>query len=251
MFPQFSPYDLPRLKALDAVDWPGAGLDLVFCALPHATTQQVIKRIFAEVPSTRVVDLSADFRLADVAAYARWYGHEHHAPGAAGAGGLWPGRGLPARDQAGASGRQSRLLHDLRAAAARAAAQGQGDRSGRDRHRCEVGHDRRRPRRQGGDDLLRGVGGLPRLRRRPPSPHGRARPGILQGRGTRRDGDVHAAPRADEPRHPVDHLRARTARAERRRPPRDRRQGLRQGSRSCTCCRSARRRRRATCAAPT
>jgi N-acetyl-gamma-glutamyl-phosphate reductase len=27
-----------------------------------------------------VVDLSADFRLADPAAYARWYGHEHHAP---------------------------------------------------------------------------------------------------------------------------------------------------------------------------
>jgi N-acetyl-gamma-glutamyl-phosphate reductase len=80
VFPQFTPYELPRLEALDAVDWPGAGLDLVFCALPHATTQQVIKRIFAEVPSTRVVDLSADFRLADVAAYARWYGHEHHAP---------------------------------------------------------------------------------------------------------------------------------------------------------------------------
>ena len=27
-----------------------------------------------------MVDLSADFRLADTAAYARWYGHEHHAP---------------------------------------------------------------------------------------------------------------------------------------------------------------------------
>ena len=27
-----------------------------------------------------MVDLSADFRLADPAAYARWYGHEHHAP---------------------------------------------------------------------------------------------------------------------------------------------------------------------------
>ena len=27
----------------------------------------------------KVVDLSADFRLADPAAYARWYGHEHHA----------------------------------------------------------------------------------------------------------------------------------------------------------------------------
>ena len=28
----------------------------------------------------KVVDLSADFRLADVAAYAQWYGHEHRAP---------------------------------------------------------------------------------------------------------------------------------------------------------------------------
>ncbi len=28
----------------------------------------------------KVVDLSADFRLGDTAAYARWYGDEHHAP---------------------------------------------------------------------------------------------------------------------------------------------------------------------------
>ena len=27
-----------------------------------------------------MVDLSADFRLADTASYAKWYGHEHHAP---------------------------------------------------------------------------------------------------------------------------------------------------------------------------
>jgi N-acetyl-gamma-glutamyl-phosphate reductase len=80
VFPQFSPYRLPKLVSVDDVDWVDAGLDLAFCALPHATTQKVIKRIFAEVPATRVVDLSADFRLSDVAAYARWYGHEHHAP---------------------------------------------------------------------------------------------------------------------------------------------------------------------------
>jgi N-acetyl-gamma-glutamyl-phosphate reductase len=80
VFPQFAPYSLPKLVAIDDVDWVGAGLDLVFCALPHATTQKVIKKLMGEVPSTRVVDLSADFRLADVAAYARWYGHEHHAP---------------------------------------------------------------------------------------------------------------------------------------------------------------------------
>jgi N-acetyl-gamma-glutamyl-phosphate reductase len=40
----------------------------------------VIKELLTKAPKTRVVDLSADFRLADAAAYARWYGHEHHAP---------------------------------------------------------------------------------------------------------------------------------------------------------------------------
>ena len=80
VFPQFAPFDLPRLVAIDSVDWRGAGLNLVFCALPHATTQQVVKRLVAEVPATRVVDISADFRLNDQAAYAQWYGHEHHAP---------------------------------------------------------------------------------------------------------------------------------------------------------------------------
>ena len=80
VFPQFSPYALPKLLAIDAVDWKAQALDLAFCALPHATTQAVIKDLLAAAPSTKVVDLSADFRLADPAAYARWYGHEHHAP---------------------------------------------------------------------------------------------------------------------------------------------------------------------------
>jgi N-acetyl-gamma-glutamyl-phosphate reductase len=80
VFPQFSPYALPKLLAIDAVDWKTQALDLAFCALPHATTQAVIKDLLAAAPSTKVVDLSADFRLADPAAYARWYGHEHHAP---------------------------------------------------------------------------------------------------------------------------------------------------------------------------
>jgi N-acetyl-gamma-glutamyl-phosphate reductase len=80
VFPQFSPFALPTLVALDGVDWVGANLDLIFCALPHATTQKVIKTIFAATPNAKVVDLSADFRLADTAAYAKWYGHEHLAP---------------------------------------------------------------------------------------------------------------------------------------------------------------------------
>jgi N-acetyl-gamma-glutamyl-phosphate reductase len=80
VFPQFSPYSLPQLVTIDGVDWPSAGIDLAFCALPHGTTQKVIKRLLAAAPKMRVVDLSADFRLSDTAAYARWYGHEHHAP---------------------------------------------------------------------------------------------------------------------------------------------------------------------------
>jgi N-acetyl-gamma-glutamyl-phosphate reductase len=79
-FPQFSPFALPKLVPLDGLDWTTLGLDLVFCALPHATTQKVIKDLLGRAPHVKVVDLSADFRLADTAAYARWYGHEHHAP---------------------------------------------------------------------------------------------------------------------------------------------------------------------------
>jgi N-acetyl-gamma-glutamyl-phosphate reductase len=79
VFPQFSPYPLPKLVAIENVDWKTAALDVAFCALPHATTQKVVSDLVAKAPTTKVVDLSADFRLSDTAAYAKWYGHEHHA----------------------------------------------------------------------------------------------------------------------------------------------------------------------------
>jgi len=81
VFPQLSPYALPKLVAIESADWKKVALDLAFCALPHGTTQRVIKDLLAKAPKTKVVDLSADFRLSDTSAYARWYGHEHHAPG--------------------------------------------------------------------------------------------------------------------------------------------------------------------------
>src|SRR5271167_4867381 len=80
VFPQLLPYALPKLSALDAANWQALGLDLAFCALPHGTTQTVIRDLLARAPGTKVVDLSADFRLTDPAAYARWYGHAHAAP---------------------------------------------------------------------------------------------------------------------------------------------------------------------------
>src|SRR5215831_4054753 len=80
IFPQFSPFALPQLVAIEGLDWAKAALDIAFCALPHATTQKVIKDLLVKSPSTKIIDLSADFRLADTAAYAKWYGHEHYAP---------------------------------------------------------------------------------------------------------------------------------------------------------------------------
>ncbi|MBB3771220.1 N-acetyl-gamma-glutamyl-phosphate reductase [Angulomicrobium tetraedrale] len=77
VFPQFAPLSLPTLITIDEVDW--SGVDLAFCALPHGTTQQVIKRVFETAPHIKIVDLSADFRLTDAGAYEQWYGHPHQA----------------------------------------------------------------------------------------------------------------------------------------------------------------------------
>ena len=75
VFPQFAGLkDLPSLVTVDQIDY--SGIDVVFCGLPHGTTQTVI----AALPShVKIVDLSADFRLADPATYATWYGHAHQA----------------------------------------------------------------------------------------------------------------------------------------------------------------------------
>ncbi len=75
VFPHLGGLDLPDLVAVDEVDW--TGIDAVFCALPHGTTQEII----AGLPERlKIVDLSADFRLRDLATYAEWYGHPHRAP---------------------------------------------------------------------------------------------------------------------------------------------------------------------------
>ena len=80
VFAQFAPFALPTLSAIEDADWEELGLDVAFCALPHGTTQKVIKDLLIRAPRTKVIDLSADFRLSDPAAYARWYGHAHGAP---------------------------------------------------------------------------------------------------------------------------------------------------------------------------
>ncbi|MBJ3778302.1 N-acetyl-gamma-glutamyl-phosphate reductase [Acuticoccus mangrovi] len=78
VFPQFSALDLPMLQTLKELDLDP--IDVLFCALPHGTTQTALKAALEAKPSLKVVDLSADFRLADPKDYAAWYGHKHLAP---------------------------------------------------------------------------------------------------------------------------------------------------------------------------
>jgi len=64
-------YDALDVAALD-------GLDVVFCALPHGQSEQLVPGLLGRVGV--VVDLAADFRLSDPGAYETWYGHVHSAP---------------------------------------------------------------------------------------------------------------------------------------------------------------------------
>jgi N-acetyl-gamma-glutamyl-phosphate reductase len=77
VFTHFFTLDLPVLTEWEAVDWTKQ--DAVVCGLPHGTTQQIIAAVLNANPAIKVLDMSADFRLRDKAAYAHWYGHEHRA----------------------------------------------------------------------------------------------------------------------------------------------------------------------------
>ncbi len=75
VFPFLRHLKLPQLVKIDEIDF--SNVDLCFCALPHATTQEVIAKLPRDL---KIVDLSADFRLRDVAEYQKWYGQAHTAP---------------------------------------------------------------------------------------------------------------------------------------------------------------------------
>ncbi|WP_164658891.1 N-acetyl-gamma-glutamyl-phosphate reductase [Tropicibacter sp. Alg240-R139] len=72
VFPHLRHMDLPDLCKIGEIDF--SQIDLCFCALPHKTSQEVIR----DLPkSLKIVDLSADFRLRDPAEYEKWYGNPH------------------------------------------------------------------------------------------------------------------------------------------------------------------------------
>ncbi len=77
VFPQFVGLGLPKLVKIGEIDV--SALDFVLCALPHGTTQTVIKKLAADAPKLKIVDISADFRMSDPVVYEQWYGHAHQA----------------------------------------------------------------------------------------------------------------------------------------------------------------------------
>ena len=54
------------------------GPDVVFCGLPHGTSQDLVPTLLDG--KRLVVDLAADFRLKDASLYPRWYHADHTAP---------------------------------------------------------------------------------------------------------------------------------------------------------------------------
>lgn len=74
VFPHLRHLSLPTLCKISEIDF--SAIDLCFCALPHKTSQEVIRDL---PPTLKIVDLSADFRLRDPAAYKKWYGNDHAA----------------------------------------------------------------------------------------------------------------------------------------------------------------------------
>jgi len=74
VFPFLRGAYLPVLSKIEDIDF--TDVDLVFCALPHATSQAVILTLPEHV---KIVDLSADFRLCDPLSYEKWYGQKHQA----------------------------------------------------------------------------------------------------------------------------------------------------------------------------
>ncbi|MBN1217669.1 MAG: N-acetyl-gamma-glutamyl-phosphate reductase [Anaerolineae bacterium] len=69
------PWPIPLVASAKA---PLDQVDAVFCCLPHAASMPAV--VAARQAGVRVIDLSADFRLDDVAVYKKFYGVPHTAP---------------------------------------------------------------------------------------------------------------------------------------------------------------------------
>lgn len=71
VFPHLVDMDMPVTSELDDVD-------VAFSALPHKTSAEAVAKLLEK--GSKVIDISADFRLKDVKEYERWYEVKHRCP---------------------------------------------------------------------------------------------------------------------------------------------------------------------------
>jgi N-acetyl-gamma-glutamyl-phosphate reductase len=71
-------FPLLELEGNFASDVDASGVDVLFSCLPHNVSATKAQGWLAA--GARVIDMSADFRLRDAAAYPKWYRQEHPAP---------------------------------------------------------------------------------------------------------------------------------------------------------------------------
>jgi len=80
VYPRFAGTRYAELKFIDSTVPAilATGAKIVFLALPHGVASEFALPLIKA--GLRVLDLSADFRIKDLATYAEFYGEQHHAP---------------------------------------------------------------------------------------------------------------------------------------------------------------------------
>ena len=76
VFPSLSGFTDIKFSSIDSVS--SENCDIVFLALPHTISMQKVSLFLTE--NTKVIDLSADFRLKDPAVFKDWYSTQHQQP---------------------------------------------------------------------------------------------------------------------------------------------------------------------------
>ena len=128
--------------------------DVIFTATPQGFCASVISEEI--LSKTKIVDLSADFRIKDVKTYEKWYGIEHKSPQFIEESGIRTLRGEPGGRKIRKTGGKSGMLYDLFDPDGLSAFQGRADRYEYADRRRQVWHVRSRKRRQGAKPFLRG-----------------------------------------------------------------------------------------------
>ena len=75
LFNKKLPKKLPLISNLKLVNWDS--IDVLFCALPNGEAQLLSKKLINK--NLHIIDLSADFRLANTFEYKKFYGKNHMA----------------------------------------------------------------------------------------------------------------------------------------------------------------------------